>query len=179
MKKLLIIFSLLTFSLGLQAQQDITLKDIAQGKYSAQNIYGIKPMADGEHYTQISQDRKRIVKYSFKTGKETETIFNAETVSDCPFKSFDDYIMSPDEKLILIQTRTKPIYRRSFTAEYYIYNIKNERLRPLSENGAQQVPLFSPDGTQIAFVRNNNIFLVKLLFDHSESQVTKDGVTKF
>jgi dipeptidyl-peptidase-4 len=48
-------------------------------------------------------------------------------------------------------------------------------LEPLSENGPQQVPLFSPDGTQIAFVRDNNIFLVKLLFGNSESQVTTDG----
>ena len=83
--------------------------------------------------------------------------------------------MSPDEKLILIQTDTKPIYRHSFTAEYYIYNVKNNKMEPLSKNGPQQVPLFSPDGFQVAFVRNNNIFLVKLLFGNSESQVTKDG----
>ena len=83
--------------------------------------------------------------------------------------------MSPDEKLILIQTETKPIYRRSFTANYYIFNVKNNKMEPLSENGPQQVPLFSPDGNQIAFVRDNNIYLVKLLFGNSESQVTKDG----
>ena len=35
--------------------------------------------------------------------------------------------------------------------------------------------MFSPDGNQIAFVRDNNIFLVKLLYDNAESQVTKDG----
>ena len=87
----------------------------------------------------------------------------------------DDYILSPDEKLILIQTETKPIYRHSFTAVYYIYNVKNNKMEPLSNNGPQQVPLFSPDGNQIAFVRNNNIYLVKLLFGNSESQVTKDG----
>ena len=97
------------------------------------------------------------------------------TQGDCPVKSFDDYIMSPDEKLILIQTDTKPIYRHSFTAEYYIYNVKTTKMEPLSKNGPQQVPLFSPDGFQVAFVRNNNIFLVKLLFGNSESQVTKDG----
>ena len=83
--------------------------------------------------------------------------------------------MSPDESRILIQTNTRPIYRRSFTAEYYIYSVRNNTLEPLSKNGPQQVPLFSPDGNNIAFVRDNNIFLVKLLFDNSESQVTKDG----
>ncbi len=174
MKKLFALLCLFLGVLTLQAQK-VTLQDVAQGTYRASGIYGIKPMLDGEHYTQISSDRKRIVKYSFKTGEEVETIFDVTTARDCSLTSFDDYIMSPDERLILIQTETKPIYRRSFTAVYYIYNVRNNKLEPLSNNGPQQVPLFSPDGNQIAFVRNNNIYLVKLLFNNSESQVTKDG----
>lgn len=176
MKKLFVLFYLLACILtGAQAQQHVTLKDVAQGTYRAKNIYGIKPMLDGEHYTQISSDGKRIVKYSFKTGKEVDTVFDVTTARNCTFKSFDDYILSPDEKRILIQTETQPIYRRSFTAVYYIFDVRNNKVTPLSDKGAQQVPLFSPDGNQIAFVRNNNIFLVKLLFGNSESQVTKDG----
>lgn len=175
MKKLVLLFCLILSAAGLYAGQSVTLKDVATGAYRAKQIYGIKPMLDGEHYTQISADGKRIVKYSFKNGKEVGTIFDVTTARDYSLKTFDDYIMSPDESMILIQTKTKPIYRRSFTAEYYIYSVKNNRLKPLSENGPQQVPLFSPDGYQIAFVRNNNIFLVKLLFGNSESQVTKDG----
>lgn len=175
MKRFFILLLLAIFVTGIQAQQKVTLRDIAQGTYRAQGISGLKPMLDGEHYTQISSDHKRIVKYSFKTGEEVGTLFDVTTARDCDLKSFDDYILSPDEKLILIQTETKPIYRHSFTAVYYIYNVKNNKMEPLSNNGPQQVPLFSPDGNQIAFVRNNNIYLVKLLFGNSESQVTKDG----
>ena len=175
MKRFFTLLLLAIFVTGIQAQQKVTLQDIAQGTYRAQGISGLKPMLDGEHYTQISSDHKRIVKYSFKTGEEVGTLFNVTTARDCDLKSFDDYILSPDEKLILIQTETKPIYRHSFTAVYYIYNVKNNKMEPLSNNGPQQVPLFSPDGNQIAFVRNNNIYLVKLLFGNSESQVTKDG----
>lgn len=175
MKRFFTLLLLAIFVTGIQAQQKVTLRDIAQGTYLAQGISGLKPMLDGEHYTQISSDHKRIVKYSFKTGEEVGTLFDVTTARDCDLKSFDDYILSPDEKLILIQTETKPIYRHSFTAVYYIYNVKNNKMEPLSNNGPQQVPLFSPDGNQIAFVRNNNIYLVKLLFGNSESQVTKDG----
>lgn len=174
MRKLFAFICLLTLVLGVQAQK-VTLQDVANGTYRAQSIHGLKPMLDGEHYTQISPDHKRIVKYSFKTGEEVGTVFDVATARNHTLKSFDDYILSPDESLILIQTETKPIYRRSFTAVYYIYNVKNRTLEPLSEGGPQQVPLFSPDSHQIAFVRNNNIFLVKLLFGNSESQVTKDG----
>lgn len=174
MKKLFVLFYALMCLVTLQAQK-VTLQDVANGTYRAQSIQGLKPMLDGEHYTQISKDHKRIVKYSFKTGKEVATIFDVATARNHKLKSFDDYIMSPDESLILIQTETKPIYRRSFTAVYYIYNVRNRTLEPLSNNGPQQVPLFSPDSHQIAFVRNNNIYLIKLLFGNSESQVTKDG----
>ena len=174
MKKLFVLFYALMCLVTLQAQK-VTLQDVANGTYRAQSIQGLKPMLDGEHYTQISKDHKRIVKYSFKTGKEVATIFDVATARNHKLKNFDDYIMSPDESLILIQTETKPIYRRSFTAVYYIYNVRNRTLEPLSNNGPQQVPLFSPDSHQIAFVRNNNIYLIKLLFGNSESQVTKDG----
>lgn len=174
MKKLFVLFYALMCLVTLQAQK-VTLQDVANGTYRAQSIQGLKPMLDGEHYTQISKDHKRIVKYSFKTGKEIATIFDVATARNHKLKNFDDYIMSPDESLILIQTETKPIYRRSFTAVYYIYNVRNRTLEPLSNNGPQQVPLFSPDSHQIAFVRNNNIYLIKLLFGNSESQVTKDG----
>ena len=169
------IFIILFFCLLTVRAQQVSLQDVANRTYRAEGIRGIKPMLDGEHYTQMSADGKKIIQYSFKTGKETGTIFDVNTARDCSIKSFDDYIMSPDEKLILIQTETKPIYRRSFTANYYIFNVKNNKMEPLSENGPQQVPLFSPDGNQIAFVRDNNIYLVKLLFGNSESQVTKDG----
>ena len=132
-------------------------------------------MADGETYAQKSKDGKQIVTYSFRTGKQTGTLFDASTVRGPKIEKIDGYIISPDGRNVLIQTETKYIYRRSFTAVYYIYNVRNNTVVPLSEGGPQQVPLFSPDGNQIAFVRENNIFLVKLLYDNAESQVTKDG----
>ena len=175
MKKLSILCMMLCLSVFFGNAQVVTLQEVANGAYRTEGISGIKPMLDGEHYTQISRDRKKIVKYSFKTGKEVATVFDVSTASDCTINSFDDYIMSPDESRILIQTETKPIYRRSFTAVYYIFNVRNNTMEALSEGGPQQVPLFSPDGNQIAFVRNNNIYLVKLLFGNSESQITEDG----
>ena len=175
MKKLSILCMMLCLSVFFGNAQVVTLQEVANGAYRTEGISGIKPMLDGEHYTQISRDRKKIVKYSFKTGKEVATVFDVSTARDCTIKSFDDYIMSPDESRILIQTETKPIYRRSFTAVYYIFNVRNNTMEALSEGGPQQVPLFSPDGNQIAFVRNNNIYLVKLLFGNSVSQITEDG----
>jgi len=157
------------------AGQKLDLKSITQGAFRPETMAAVEPMADGESYAQISKDGKQIAKYSFRTGKQVGVLFDATTARGAQVSRVEGYIMSPDGKRMLIQTQTKSIYRHSFTATYYIYNIANNRLEPLSEGGPQQTPLFSPDGNQIAFVRDNNIFLVKLLYDNAESQVTKDG----
>ena len=154
----------------------IKLQDVTNGVYWPKQIDGVNPMNDGESYTQLSPDHKRIVRHSFKTGKEIATVFDVETARGSKKLPYiDGYIMSPDEHRILIQTETKGIYRRSYTAVYYIYDVRNNTLEPLSEGGPQQVPLFSPDGNVIAFARGYNLFLVKLLFGNAEVQVTKDG----
>ena len=153
----------------------LNLKDIVRGEFSQKRMTAVRPMADGETYSQISADGKQIVCYSFRTGMQESVLFDAATARGGQVNRVDDYIVSPDGRRILIQTQTKPIYRRSFTAVYYIYDIRNNKLTPLSDGGPQQTPVFSPDGNQIAFVRDNNIWLVKLLYDNAESQVTKDG----
>lgn len=154
---------------------ELSLKDLCSGAYAAKRINGVNPLNDGETYSRLSDDRKQIITYSFKDGKQQDILFDVATARNVKLDRIDGYIMSPDEKKMLIQTATKPIYRHSFTAIYYLYDIGNNTLEPLSDNGPQQAPKFSPDGNMVAFVRDNNLFLVKLLFDNSESQVTKDG----
>ena len=140
-------------------------------------------MPDGEHYTQRNAEGTQIVKYSFRTGEPVEVVFDVAKARECPFKKFDSYQFSPDGSKILIATETTPIYRHSYTAVHYLYPVKrndkgvttNNIVEKLSDGGPQQAPVFSPDGNLVAFVRDNNIFLVKLLYGNSESQVTEDG----
>ncbi|MCR5198731.1 MAG: DPP IV N-terminal domain-containing protein [Prevotella sp.] len=175
MKKLsLIIILWATATLQLAAQQ-LTLKDITDGQFREETMAAVEPLADGESYAQISANGKQIVKYSFRTGKQTEVLFDAAKARGGGVERVEGYVMSPDGKRMLIQTNTSRIYRHSFTATYYIYTIANQKLEPLSDGGPQQTPIWSPDGQQVAFVRENNIFLVKLLYNNAESQVTKDG----
>ncbi|RRD79677.1 S9 family peptidase [Alloprevotella sp. OH1205_COT-284] len=154
----------------------ITIKEVTNGSFFPRYLHGVRPMNDGESYTRLSSDGKRIVRSSFKTGKETGVLFDADKArGNVKLNSIDGYIMSPDEKKILLRTQTRPVYRRTSTAIYYIYDTRNATFSPLSEGGAQMSPLFSPDGNVVAFARDNNLFVVKLLYNNAETQVTKDG----
>lgn len=153
----------------------VSLADAVQGRYRAQALGQIEPMADGESYIRLTDHGQRIVRYAFKTGLPTDTLFDASTARGTKVKAIEGYVLSPDEKTLLVQTKTRSIYRHSFEAEYLIYSLRNNTLEPLSANGPQQQPQFSPNGEYIAFVRGGNLFIVKRLFDNSESQVTKDG----
>lgn len=178
-----LLFCLCLLASFAQGGRPLDLKEIVSGEFTPKNISGVIPIpGDGEHYSQMNADKTQIIKYSFKTGKPVEVLFDATTARECPFKKFDSYSFAPDGSKLLIATETTPIYRHSYTAEHYIYSLKrnldgkiNNVVEKLSDGGPQQVPVFSPDGFQVAFVRDNNIYLVKLLYGNSESQVTEDG----
>ena len=126
-------------------------------------------LTEGGHYTaRVDSD---IVKYDVNTGEIVETILDGSELS--PSISFDDYSFSQDQQKILLRTNTSRIYRRSFTARYYVYDLKMETLEELSPNGVQSYATFSPDGTKVAFVRNNNLYYVDLETDN-EIQVTQN-----
>ncbi|MFP4023233.1 MAG: S9 family peptidase [Thiohalospira sp.] len=176
MKKLksLLIYLLLTLCiLQVNAQKvskDITLDDIyKEGVFREKSVYGIRSMNDGDHFTTLEKNKK-ITKYSFKSGEAVGVLFNSIE------NDFDirDYEFSADESKILLAVNAEYIYRRSFKAEYYIYNTQSKELNKLSENGRQMFAAFSPDGTKVGFVRDNNIF-IKNLETNEEQQITFDG----
>lgn len=176
MKKIFVLCAALFMAVGnVISGNMLQLKDIANGTYSAEYLSAVTPLPDGESYAMISKDGRQVVKYSFKTGKQTGVLFDVANTVGESINAFDNYIMSPDGTKMLIQTNTKHIYRRSFTATYYIYNIADRRMDRLSDKGSERSPIWSPDGLKVAFVRDNNIYIIKLLYGNAESQVTKDG----
>jgi len=170
-KTTLLLVLLATFSLNAVPQQKkITLEDIyLKREFTERSVRGLRSMNDGEHFTTLENKRK-IVKYSYKTGEVIEILFNT-IESDFEINAYE---FSSDESKILLAVNAEYIYRRSYTAEYYIYDIATQKLQKLSENGRQKYAHFSPNALKVGFVRDNNIF-IKDLQSNTEKQITFDG----
>lgn len=149
------------------------LYDITDGKFRAKVPVSVHSMNDGENFTQMI-DNKLIVKYNYKTGLPVDTLFNVSKIGNSPVKNILGYIFSDDETKILVFANRNYRYRRTFSANFYVYNTDNKKITSLSENGEQEVPQFSPDSKKVIFVRKNNIFIKDLEYN-TEIQMTHDG----
>ena len=174
MRKILFIFFLCFSSIACFSQsKEITLEDIWQNyNFYPKSYRGLNSMNDGEFYTQIKngEEGQEIIKYSFKNGKRVVRLFKS---SDFKIKRINSYSLSNDDRLMILATETESIYRYSKKAIYYVFNIQNNKIKKLSDNKVRY-PTFSPDGTKVAFVFENNLY-IKDITNGKENQITFDG----
>jgi dipeptidyl-peptidase 4 len=171
------VLAVITFTAWAQmGTKQVTLEEvIASGVFFEKGIAELRSMNDGIHYTVLEQG-KRIVKYSYRSGQAVETIFDvdAKLLEDAKLGRISGYAFSDDEKFILVYKNVEKIYRRSYTAEYYVYDVRRKRVEPIEQGKRQQMATFSPDGIRVAFARDNNLFIKDLRFG-TILQITDDG----
>ena len=160
-----------------QEKKNFTLEDLYQyGTFMQKSVRGMNSMKDGKTYGSFEKGALNI--YNYKTGKLVTTLFTRDDLKlegeEKPLP-MQDYELSDDESKLLVLTDMEAIYRHSFTATYYVYDIKTKSLQPLSNNGKQRLATFSPDATKVAFMRDNNLF-IKDLKTGEEKQFTSDGL---
>lgn len=163
-KKILVSVVMMTavFSQSINAQE-ITLDKIYSGYYRGKGIAGIASLNDGENYATIEKDG--IAKYSYKTFQKVGNIVDG---------SFESYIFSADESKILLQKESEPIYRHSFLGKFDVKDLKSNTVMPLNNGNWIQEPKFSPDGSKVAFIVDNNLFYQDLT-SGKITQITTDG----
>jgi len=174
MKKLYFLLFAFAATITISAQT-LDLKDITSGKFRPKITEAIVSSADGEFFYQPDSKMSRIIKYSYKTGLPVDTLFDVAKARESTLTYFEGFLISPDEKKLIVFVNSEPIYRHSFRADYYYFDIRRNLLQKLTDNKSKQMsPVFSKDGRMLAYVCDNNIWLSK--FDYgTESQVTKDG----
>lgn len=172
-------FALLV-SFSAMAQNELTIDDIwKNGTYRQKSVYGLRSMNDGRNYTVLEQDRggAAIVKYAYKTGEKVAAILAESTLKDLTKDAeakISDYEFSSDESKVLVSFDAQPIYRHSSTAKFYVIDLKANKATKIAAGEHVRNAVFSPDGTQLSYIKDNNIFIQNLKTQQT-TQVTNDG----
>ena len=162
------------------AQEKITVEAIYSGVFRAKEMDELKSMKNTNQYTVLNFDRTsrsmQIDLYDFATLKKVSKLIDTKDQKELT-DGIDSYSFSSDEKMILIANNSNSIYRHSFTADYYLYNLTTKELTKLFDFQIQE-PTFSPDGKKIAFAHENNLFIYDLALKQT-TQITTDGKKNF
>ena len=175
MKSIKLFTLLFLVSISVVAQQKITIEEIYTGAFRTKGMDELQAMKNTNQYTILNSDKasksQQIDLYDYATLKKVTTLIDTKSfpaLSD----GIDSYTFSKDEKQILIANNTNPIFRHSFTADYYLYNSTTKELSKLFEQ--VQEPTLSPDGLKVAFAKANDLFVYDIASKQTV-QITSDG----
>ncbi len=178
MKSALLLFLLFCSVTPLFIAQNLSVERIWKNyEFSAKGTGSIQAMNDGEHYVSISEDGAIVSNSILAQGKEQQKvlipkeklIWNSNPISVASFE------LNATEDKILLWTAPKAIYRRSFEAFYFLFDIKTQKLTALDEiHTPQTLAEYSPDGTKVSYIHGNDIF-IKDLNTGKVQKMTQDG----
>jgi dipeptidyl-peptidase-4 len=172
--KLITLFLLTGFSLV--AQQKISVEEIYAGAFRAKGMDELQAMKNTNQYTVLNTDRttrsQQIDLHDYATLKKVATLIDTKDFKELSDNGIDSYTFSSDEKQILLANNSTPIFRHSFTADYFLYNILDKKIGCFL--GQIQEPTFSPDGTKIAYAKANNLYVYDIA-SRKTTQITTDG----
>ena len=168
-------FLLMATSVLSAQKKEVSLEEIWSGSFRQERLQSLQSLNNGEEYVVMNRDREAgtvsIDIYSYKTGEKTRTLLNSKDLTE--IKSFQSFKFSEEENKILLSTEIEPIYRRSSREVVYIYDVASKKLTKVSDDKIQEAS-FSPDNSKLAYVFENNIYILDLK-SMERTQVTMDG----
>ena len=180
MQKLILLLCLWTFSISSTAQNEkkqISLEDIwKNGTFRVKSVPGFNALNDGKRYSQldIENGNQVISIYNLANGQKISSIFdNSVNTFGGKKITVSDYRFSKDEKKIMLLCESENIYRRSVLYRTYVFDMITQELSLINSEKVLHAS-FSPDASQVAYVLNNNLFVIHLK-SASVTQITTDG----
>ena len=141
-------------------------------------------LGDGSSYTTLegsgSEPGQNLVRYDSERGAREVLVAARQFIpqGDTLPLAVEEYAWSPDMKMLLIFTNTKPVWRLNTRGDYWILERSTGRLRKLGGQEAKPSTLmfakFSPDGGRVGYVRENNLY-VEDLATGTITPLTTDG----
>jgi dipeptidyl-peptidase-4 len=177
MKKLnILLFLILGFVVTAYGQtQKITVEDVYQGVFRTEGLDALQSLKNGKQYTVLNVDKitkaAKVDTYDYKTLTKVETIVSSADLDGV--LTFSSYEFTADESKLLLATEIEPIYRHSRLGIFYVYDIASKGLTKISDQKIQE-PSISPNGKEVAYVSDNNIFIFNI-DSKQKKQITSDG----
>ncbi|MFM1884361.1 MAG: hypothetical protein RL168_545, partial [Bacteroidota bacterium] len=157
------------------AQQAVTFDDVFRSRaFTAKGVWGLRSMEDGLHYSR--QTSEGIEKFDFATGESRGVLVANGAAKDAKGASLPlgNYTWTAGEKKVIIEDEMTSIYRHSYTAKVYVYDLASGVTTMVSPEAIQN-PVLNPDGDRIAWVHENNVYF-RSLTSAQQTRVTADGV---
>jgi len=171
----LFVLAISLFSQATAQQKAISLEELWSGGYATTSLEELRSMKNGKEYTVLERDpasrTSAIASYSYETLEKTATLVSANPAGSVPY--FTSYAFSDDENRILLATDENRLFRHSRQAIYYVFDRRTGEITRISPAHIRE-PSFSPDGNYVAYVFENNIYLLDLGSGETR-QLTLDG----
>jgi dipeptidyl-peptidase-4 len=139
-------------------------------------MQALRSMNNGNQYTILNRNRTNGItsldKYDYKTLAKVETIVSSENLVG--IESFSSYEFSNDESKLILATEIEPIFRHSRLGIFYVYDLASKNLTKIADTKIQE-PSISPNGKQVAYAANNNLYLFDIA-SKTTKKLTSDGV---
>jgi dipeptidyl-peptidase-4 len=162
LRKILLLSLLIFASITVQAQQG-----------------EIKWSQDGNSYFTVEDNE--IIQYTLPENSRKVIVAKITPNGQQEPLSIDSYAFSNDQNKLLIYTNSQRVWRINTRGDYWVLNLTNSTLKKIgSKQPASSLMFakFSPDGSKIAFVSEQNIYVEDLLTGIVKP-LTTDGNRKF
>ncbi|HEY8459412.1 MAG TPA: S9 family peptidase [Blastocatellia bacterium] len=175
------------------AQQGAGRQD--SGLLSLDSIFTYRPQSIGWHQWQpdgggylmleppaAGQGASDIARYDAATGART-ILVSARSLTPPGASSplnIEEFTLSSNKERLLIFTNSERVWRSNTRGDYWVLDLKSGKLRKLGGDARPSTLMFakfSPDGTRVGYVRENNIY-VENLDDGRITQLTSDGAER-
>lgn len=162
-------------------------QEFVENAFAVKSFGPARWLSGGQAYTTLESSSaapevKEIVRYDSASGQR-EVLVSAQQLTPADGKkplTIEDYAWSADLNRLLIFTNSKRVWRTHTRGDYWVLDRKSGSLRELAPGGPPSTLMFakfSPDGSKVAYVRFNNIFVEDLQTGRSW-RLTSDGSEK-
>ncbi len=156
----------------------------ASPEFASERFGPARWLEEGAAYTTLEKSAtgkgRDLVRYASESGERTVLVAAAAITApgDTTALEVEDYSWSPDGSKLLIFTNSQPVWRQNNRGDYWVLDRATGKLQKLGGPTAKPSSLlfakFSPDGSRIGYVRENNIY-VENVATGAITQVTTDG----